>query len=109
MPPAFQHVEGNAEQDEAPGDLKGRQADAKETEDETANNHKQAQDDEGIEAGPPGQPPARLGRKLPGQGQIREEIPRGINDNKQGNQAGDEKGPDGPQNFVHYDHLRIEG
>ena len=74
MTPTVEHIKGDPKEDEAAGDLKGRQANAEEVEDIPAYQGKQGQDDEGIEAGPGGHLPGR-GLRLPrGQGQVGKDI-----------------------------------
>ena len=90
--PPLQHVKGDAEENEAPGDLEGGQADAEVLEGPAAHKHEQGQDEEGIDAGPARQGPGRGRRGPGGQGQVGKDVGQRVDYHEQGHQAGDKKG-----------------
>ena len=102
MAPPLEHVDGDAKEDEAAGDLKGRQADAEEGDDKPARQGKDGQNEEGIDAGLAGHLPGVGGRTICGQGQIGKDIAQRVENHEQRNQAGDKHGPDGTQEVVNH-------
>ena len=109
MTPPLQHIDGDAKEDEAAGDLKGRQADAEKLQEEAPHHNEQGQDEEGVEAGLPGQAPGGGGGESRRQGQIGKDVARRVDDDEQGDQAGDEKGPVSTQETMFHDADRLAG
>ena len=94
MAASFQHINGDAKEDKAAGDLKGRDGNTEKLQDEASHRDHQDQDQESIEAGLPGQAPGGCGRMGRRESQIRKDVAYRVSDDEQGDQAGNEKGPD---------------
>ena len=107
--PPFQHIDGDAKEDKTAGDLQGGQGDAEKLQEKAAQHHEQRQDEEGVEAGLPGQAPGG-GRGISRrQGQIRKDVARRVDDDEQRDQAGDEKRPMSRQEAMFHDGNRLAG
>ena len=107
MTPSLQHIDGDAKEDESAGDLQGREGDPEKLQDEAPHHNEQGQDEEGGEAGLPGQGPGGGGGESRRQGQIGKDVARRVDDDEQRDQAGNEKGPMSVQETRSHDENRL--